>query len=160
MQPDVERLKPILAAVAVGLSAAVERWPGTLLEEKGLSLTIHYRQCPEAKPDIERMLAKVHERIGPRIKLVPGKEAIEIQPSVDWDKGHAAATLLDRWNVGDAAFFMGDDRIDEPAFVEIRKRGGITCRIADEHAETAAEWLLPSPDDGRALLALLIEALR
>jgi trehalose-phosphatase len=159
-EPHAAALRPVLGTVARDLAAAVARWPGVLLEDKELSLTVHYRQCPAARPELEHLLAEIQHRVGPDVRLLPGKQSVEIQPAVEWDKGRAALALLDRWGIRDTALFLGDDRIDEPAFLAVRQRGGVTCRIADEHLQTAAEWLLPEPEDARQLLGLLVDRLR
>jgi trehalose-phosphatase len=61
------------------------------------------------------------------IVVRPGKEAFEIRPSVEWDKGKTVLWLLEKVEgaVGEAPWpiCLGDDRTDEDAFRAIRDRG-------------------------------------
>ncbi len=157
--PDVEKFRPALARAEKIMADAVAEWPGTILEEKELSMTVHFRLRPDAQAALESALQSALERENGQLRTLPGKQSFEIQPNVPWDKGRAATWLLDDWGVGDAALFLGDDRIDEPAFTAVAAVGGLTCRVATTGEATSAGWVLPSPTDARRVLALLADAL-
>ena len=61
------------------------------------------------------------------IVVRPGKEAFEIRPSVEWDKGKTLLWLLEKSTVAGGEppwpLCVGDDRTDEDAFREIGERG-------------------------------------
>jgi trehalose 6-phosphate phosphatase len=87
--------------------------PGLLIENKHLSITVHYRQC--------RFKAKAHARIlqaaallqGAR--LIPGKEAVSFVPVTAPNKGMALRVELERLRC-DCAIYIGDDQTDEDVF--------------------------------------------
>jgi len=158
-QPDALHLKPALAKIAAALADPVARWPGALIESKDFGLTVHFRQAPEAGAALEAAAGEIVARIGAGFRMLAGKMSFEVQPAVDWNKGDAATALLDGWGVEEAALFVGDDRIDEPAFSEVRIRGGLACRVGPSHEDSAAQWSLDTPSDARELLGRLVEAL-
>jgi trehalose-phosphatase len=157
--PKAERLQPRIRAAASELKPILDRWPGTLLEDKVFSLTAHYRLHPEAGSGIHAAVAGIVARSRGELRSLPGKYGVEIQPAVEWDKGRAADRLLDEWGVGDASLFMGDDRIDEPAFEAVNARHGMTIRIGASDEPSAAGLLLESPADAREFLRLLAATL-
>lgn len=159
IQPDAAALVPDLQALIEELKPIVARWPGAFIEDKRLSFTVHFRLAEEAGPELTRLVSKAVSRSGGRLRMLPGKMSVEVQPNVAWDKGRALTTLLDQWNVGSRAAFFGDDTIDEPAFVALRERGGLTCCIVSEHRPTAAEFLLPGVREMNVVLRALSDSL-
>jgi trehalose-phosphatase len=156
--PEAARAQPLVAGAVRRLSEVVARWPGTIVEDKQLSLTVHYRQNIAARSALERAAEELLRESGGALRTLPGKESFEIQPSIEWDKGRATEVLLDRWETGAASLFLGDDRIDEPAFTALRVRGGLACRVGAHTDATEAEWTLASPEEVRQTLDLLGEA--
>ncbi len=112
------------------LEKALSPVPGVFLEDKGLSLTVHFRKVKRAElPVVARA---VEEAAGPyrkrgEIVLSPGKEVFEVRPSVAWDKGKTVLWLLEKSTVAGGEppwpLCVGDDRTDEDAFRAIRERG-------------------------------------
>lgn len=154
--PEAERARPLIQRAAHELAAVVARWPGTIMEDKELTLSVHYRLNPAAREPLEATAAKLLKEAGGALRTLSGKQSFEIQPAIEWDKGEAVRGLLERWEAGPAALFLGDDRIDEPAFAVVHARGGLACRIGAHHEATDAEWTLPSPDDVRRMIGLLV----
>lgn len=147
VHPDVARNLPALRAVATRLTQVALQFPGSRLEDKELSIALHFRLAPEAAAPL---LEEVHTALteeGAGLRLVHGKMVYEIQPDVPWDKGAAAAALLKRWGIDTAAMFIGDDVIDEPAFVEMNRRGALGVRVGRPDAATNAAWRLAGPAD-------------
>jgi trehalose 6-phosphate phosphatase len=80
-----------------------------------------------------------------------------------WDKGEAVLYVLAALGLdgGDVLpVYVGDDVTDEDAFrvLRERERGGIGVRVADEAAETGAEFRLEGPEEVPEFLARLAEA--
>ncbi len=104
---------------------------GVLVEDKGLTLTIHYRLVSEQNmPLLESLFNKVtapyvaHKKI----KVGTGNKVFEIRPPVEWDKGKALLWLLarEKFKHADAQLFpicIGDDTTDEDAFKTLEKKG-------------------------------------
>jgi trehalose 6-phosphate phosphatase len=122
---------------------------GAQLEDKGLTLSVHYRRAPDdrsarqAREIVEQMCAPYEQ-----LRVTHGKKIVEVRPAVDWDKGEALRFLRDTIDGGEPAaptVFIGDDRTDEDAFAQVGPRGhGII--VADPvPTATAAHAYLRSP---------------
>ena len=164
--PKLEPLRAAVARAAADTRAAVARIPGTRLEDKRWTLSVHYREGGDAagaalRPELERVAAS-HQ-----LRLTGGKMVFELRPPVEVDKGTASLRLLDRLlGQGGAALYAGDDRTDEDAFAALRsaRPAAVTIRIAPASGEapaaTAAEFLLPDVDAMRAFLVRLADEVR
>ena len=122
------------------MSAFTERNPGTLIEDKRLSLALHYRLNPNAgepRSAGERLAA---ETAG-ALRLQRGKMVVELLPA-GRDKGAAIDDLLTLDDfVGRQPVFVGDDVTDEAGFRVVNERGGMSVRIGSAEA-TAARYRL------------------
>jgi trehalose-phosphatase len=104
---------------------------GAFVEDKGLSLSLHYRLTQ--KGQIARIKALFHETVAPylirnKIKIKPAKMVWEVRPPIAWDKGKAVLWLLSRqdFSLPKAKIFpvyIGDDLTDEDAFKALRGKG-------------------------------------
>ena len=147
-RPDAERWRQPVAAAAA--DAERELPVGTSVERKGLTVTLHYRAAPEARPDVERiaaLVARTHE-----LEAHDGKMSVELRPPVRVDKGTVISELAS--GLG-AVAFAGDDIGDLPAFValdRLRAGGAATLSIASGGPETpapvveAADLTVDGPD--------------
>lgn len=125
VNPDAAQRRPAIQWAARTLEERTAEVPGATIENKGLSLTVHYRQVPSArKSEVKRA---VESLTGPdedipdgidadEFRLVPGKQSIEIRPAVEWDKGMAVRELVDDSPSDWRAAYIGDDTTDEDAF--------------------------------------------
>ncbi|OGL46765.1 MAG: trehalose-phosphatase, partial [Candidatus Schekmanbacteria bacterium RBG_13_48_7] len=97
---------------------------GVLIENKGISLSLHYRLVSRKNiPSVKKMF---YDIAGPyvkknKIKTGRGKMVLEIRPPVKWNKGAAVLWLLEKKYAGFrnmplAPVYIGDDRTDEDAF--------------------------------------------
>jgi len=120
--------------------------PGVFLEDKGLSLTVHFRKVKRAElPVVARA---VEEAAGPYripggIDVRPGKEIFEVRPFVAWNKGKTVLWLLEEGTASGEPpwpLCVGDDRTDEDAFREIRERG-VTVFVGEARTTEARYYL-------------------
>jgi trehalose 6-phosphate phosphatase len=121
-----ESARPALETCLEGLRSALADEPGTEVEDKRWTLSIHYRRAERDGAE-ERVRAAVREHGGrPGLRITEGKKVFEVRPDVDWDKGRATRFLLDVVSDDDEipAVFIGDDRTDEDAFEVVRDSGG------------------------------------
>jgi trehalose 6-phosphate phosphatase len=112
---------------------------GSLVEHKGLSMTVHFRTKPELEGDIKAWAAKEHQRSGLELRLA--KASIELHPPVEFDKGTVVAAVAASL---DNACFLGDDVGDLPAFAALdalRGRGVHVVKVGVKTAEAPAELL-------------------
>jgi len=151
--------EPRLAALADRLRVALGGVAGAQVEDKGLTLSVHYRRLadPDRAGHVVRAVRAAAATV-PGVRLTEGKMVVEIRPDVDWDKGHAALFLVDALlaDTPDApAFFIGDDRTDEDAFAALAGRGpGILVADAPPGRTRASAWLR-SPEEVLTFLRAL-----
>ncbi|MBI4410309.1 MAG: trehalose-phosphatase [Gemmatimonadetes bacterium] len=161
--PDALALRPRMARCGEKLRARLAGISGVVVEEKGLTASVHYRLVEEAGA-VARVRATVRELCGsePRLRLTEGKKVLEVRPAVDWDKGRATRYLLDALAPGPAtlipALFIGDDRTDEDAFTALRDHGEGIVVATSPPPTTAATFYLRDPAEVIAFLAALAAA--
>ena len=130
------------------LRAWVRDIPGILLERKRYSLAVHSRQA--TREDASQVQDLVHKLMGsyPHLQFFSGKEVIEIQPDVQWDKGRALLHILDLLPGRPRPAFpvyVGDDTTDETAFTAVAGMGLGIC-VGTEDRWTRATHRLDTPD--------------
>jgi len=158
---DVQRHASAVARARAALASLATEFPGARVEDKRWSLAVHYRLA--AADAADRIIARATEVARDAgLSVLQGKKMVELRPPVRIDKGSAAVRLARQVSAlgnGAALFFAGDDRTDEDAFRALRDANdAVTVRIAsddDGTIDTAAEFLLRSPDELRVLLELL-----
>jgi trehalose 6-phosphate phosphatase len=144
-------LDPAAAAARKRLPAVIERFesalravPGALLEPKGLSVSVHYRNV--ARADMPRFEAALRDAIAPengRFRLAPAKMLWEILPATAWNKGAAVRWILGRFAAEDAlTVYFGDDRTDEDAFRALPD--GLTFKVGCD-GPTGARYRVAGP---------------
>lgn len=128
------------------LDAWCERFPGSWIEDKQVSLALHYRAVT---PDLQPAFgAGVRRRIRPfksQARLVHGKRVFEVMPAVDWDKSSALRLWLGEGPLDGTLLYFGDDTNDEPVYETVRKYGGIA--VAVSRTVSRAEYVLPSAQE-------------
>ena len=134
------------AAVGEGLAIAkreLERFaedhPGTLVEDKGLTLALHYRMAAEHRETASELVRSLVEADPDNLVLLEGKMVFELKPP-GFDKGRAIADfMLDDPFKGRRPIFAGDDVTDEAGFAKVNELNGLTVRVgADERPTEAA----------------------
>ena len=104
-------LAEIGAAVAASPLASV-----ALVEDKGLTGTVHYRLAPDQAAALEILGPLVAEAAATHgLRVTTGRAILELRPPVHIDKGTAVADLLVEHGLG-GAIFLGDDITDVDAF--------------------------------------------
>lgn len=110
-----------LRTVFEHLSKKLCGYKGVLIEDKNLSISIHFRLASAA--DEKNIKAEVKAAVDQgKFRLSGGKKVLEIRPKEKWDKGNAANFLADKFK----SFFpvyIGDDRTDEDAFSALKNKG-------------------------------------
>lgn len=132
-----------LDAARARLAAFVAETPGVLLEDKGLTLALHFRSAPERAAACRRAAADALAAAQGALRLLEGKMVFELRPE-GGDKGEAvAAFLAEPPFAGRKPVFAGDDVTDEDAFAIVTERGGIAVRVGDG-APSRARYRVPS----------------
>jgi trehalose 6-phosphate phosphatase len=161
MHEDARAARPELERVAGEVEREIAHIEGAWVEDKGLTLSIHYRQADEAR---EGEVADAVERSAAGselLRVTRGKKVLEVRPKVDWHKGRAADFLLERFapEPGTPVLYIGDDVTDEDAFRALRRWSGGTGEgvyvgdVPPERTE-ATSWLEGTEEVGELIEAL------
>jgi trehalose 6-phosphate phosphatase len=129
------------------------------VEDKEISVTVHWRQAPEAGARAWEFAREWSRRTG--LMLQPGRMAVEFRPPVGIDKGSVVEELA---RGSAAACYAGDDAGDLAAFAALDRLapgGTRTVRIAVTDEETppdlvaAADVVVHGPGEALDLFRLL-----
>lgn len=142
-----------LAAARARLVEAAARHPGLWLEDKELSLALHYRGAPHMGAYAHRLMAGCRAASGPEFCVQSGKRIVELKPA-GRDKGVAVQEFMQEEPFrGRIPVFLGDDVTDEFGFKMVNRLGGHSVKVGS--GPTAAHWRLR---DVRAVRAWLRHA--
>ncbi|MEE8272887.1 MAG: trehalose-phosphatase [Alphaproteobacteria bacterium] len=141
-----------LAAMEDALARFLERTPGTLLEHKGMTLALHYRNAPDCESEARRVMAGLMADHGDHFHVQEGKMVMEIKPR-GAHKGTVVDTFMDMPAFADRRpAFIGDDVTDEDGFAAVNRRRGISIQVG-VRSPTVARWRARSVADLRVWLA-------
>lgn len=122
--------------------------PAIWLEDKQLSLSIHYLQARDPLA-AEAALPALFAQLSPAPRIIPGKCIFSLLPAGRGDKGEAVLQLL-RSTGANGALYVGDDVTDEDVF-RLRHPDILSVRVEPSVA-SAAPWYVA---DHAAMLPLL-----
>ena len=143
-----------LRGPAAQLRSLVQSHDGLLLEEKGASLALHYRNAPDQAGLAEHEVRRIVEALGDDFELQAGKFVLEVKPSGK-DKGTAIAEFLaEAPFAGRTPVFVGDDLTDELGFDLVNRIGGESVKVGQ--GPTRARWRLDNADDVRRWLSGIV----
>jgi len=133
------------------LAGAVTGKRGLLLENKGLSVALHYRRAPRLAAYAHRLARSMLPTVGPQFCIQRGKYVVEIRPAGK-DKGLGVLEFMKEQPFrGRTTVFVGDDVTDEVGFVTANRLGGHSIKVGP--GRTAARWRLPNVRAVREWLA-------
>ena len=120
---------PALAPVRQAFAELSGRFPGTLVEDKRLSVALHYRLRPAAAASALDLATRLVNESAGTLRLQPGKMVVELLPAGS-DKGTAIGTLAATAPfAGRRPVFVGDDVTDEAGFRAVNALGGLSVRV-------------------------------
>ena len=120
--PALVRVRPLLAQFA-------QRRRGLMLEDKGGSLALHYRQAPSLEAECRGFVRRVVLGGGGALKALDGKMVVELLPESGGKAGAIEAFMAELPFRGCAPIFVGDDSGDEEGFVLVDRRGGVSVHV-------------------------------
>jgi trehalose 6-phosphate phosphatase len=125
------------------LKCCIGRYPGLVLEDKKLSIAIHFRRAAHLQTAVEKIL---HETIADHdsaFHIQHGKMIAEIKPR-GADKGFAIRRLMQAPPFRDRSpVFIGDDITDEDGFLVINEMHGTSIKVGA--GRTGAAYRLAQP---------------
>ena len=118
LRPETARLREELAA-----------FPDVVIEDKIVSVAVHWRLAPDAEGAVWAATDSVLARLGSSHRAQDGKAVREIVP-MEAGKGSAIRALMTRPPyLGRLPVFAGDDRTDEDGFAAVTELGGTGIKI-------------------------------
>lgn len=120
---------PGLTAIRDAFQAFAARFPGVVIEDKGLTVALHYRRVPAAADEAQALADRLIAEHGDELRLQVGKMLFEFRPPGS-DKGDVvAAYMAEAPFAGRVPVFVGDDVTDEDGFATVNRLGGHAIRV-------------------------------
>ena len=147
--------RPIIEAALRHAHHRMDTRSGLLIEDKGSSIALHFRQCPDKRESVEQVAFDLLRISGSGFELQQGNCVIELKPA-GVDKGTALHRLMESTPFkGRNPWFIGDDRTDEHAFECVNRLGGSSV-VVGSRRPTAARAALANPNSVRRWLGRMI----
>lgn len=130
IHPEARRCQALMRRLARRLARDVRAYPGVFVEDKGVTLSVHYRQLPRylSPRPIHEMIRLLVAGQRHRVRLTRGKKVWEIRPRLRWNKGYAMRRLAGP-KVGEwIPVLVGDDYTDEEGFKSLGPEA-VTVRV-------------------------------
>jgi trehalose 6-phosphate phosphatase len=135
IDPEAKQWLGPVQEASRALRDALAASPGIRVEDKSVSVAVHWRQAPDraaAADQVRRVTERLAAQTG--LRLEPGKLVEELRPPVEVDKGSAVSALIASEKPATVAY-AGDDLGDIPALLAARAAGGYAI-VVDHGSET------------------------
>ena len=129
--------------------------PGVMVEDKMISLSVHYRHAQRHEP-VATALRALFAGLTPAPRIIGGKYVFNLLPHAAGDKGTAFEQLMQR-SGAPSAVYVGDDVTDEDVF-RLQRPDLLSIRIGQSQ-HSSAEFFLRRHVDIVRLLDDLIQRL-
>lgn len=160
--PEAEAAVPQIERATERLREALETIPGAIIERKRFGVAVHFRQV---RSDVERQqIKRVVDTVlaDTELRMREGKQVLELEPAVAWDKGDAVEWFLETTEL-DAdhvlVIYIGDDETDEDVFAALAGRG-VSIVVDEKLSNSLADYRLADPDEVAHFLQRLGEHCR
>jgi trehalose 6-phosphate phosphatase len=165
VSPPAERAREQMKELAAKLADGLQNIAGVIVQDKGLSLSVHYRLV---KAESEKEVARVVRGItapsvkAGKIRLFTGKKVWEVRPPIDWDKGKAVEAIrreiMKRLEIKrPLTVYLGDDLTDEDAFKALHRPEGWGIYVGGNNPKSMAACYLDSVTEVEEFLGRLVE---
>jgi trehalose 6-phosphate phosphatase len=121
------------------LRRALASHSGVDVEDKRYSLAIHYRKA-RRKGDARAAIQQAVLQLPQRMRMIPGKQVINVVPEGAPNKGDALIELRAKAQA-DTALYVGDDVTDEDVFLLDQPGRLLTVRVGVSRSSAAAYFL-------------------
>ncbi|HEY2589960.1 MAG TPA: trehalose-phosphatase [Steroidobacteraceae bacterium] len=119
------------------------RHPGLLLEDKGRSLALHFRQAPELEATVREALERARIELPAEAHLQPGHCVIELKGGSATKRAAIEEFMQEPPFAGRVPIYLGDDLTDMDALTYVHSTGGLGIFVGPE-PRPGLGWL-PSP---------------
>ncbi len=157
------RYQMIIRYIKNDLNKKISLISGAFIEDKGVSLSLHYRLVSRGKLALLKNI--FNEAVNPylvrgKISVKKGKMVLEIAPSYKWSKGDTVMWLLNKYEFASKSakhfpIYIGDDLTDESAFKALQNKGLTICVGKTRLSE--ARYYLKNPSEVTEFLERVLE---
>ena len=165
INPAAKAAQTQMKNLARQFSAKLGSTEGVIVEDKGLSLSIHYRLIKKSEEEI--VTETFHQITSPwlregKIRLTSGKKVWEVRPPIDWHKGKAVEIIMKEIKAllnleQSLTIYLGDDITDEDAFKIIHRPQGWSIFVGGENPSSNADYFLNSALEVSNFLSRLLK---
>jgi trehalose-phosphatase len=158
VHPDASAAAETMRTIAESMRRELALLPGVFIEDKDLSIALHYREAAADVAATARSRFMDAARAGldaGRLRVLPGSCVLELLPSTRWHKGRALEWIrerIERLHGPTFTVYIGDDVTDEDAFQAVGP-GGMSIGASDR--VSGAEFRV----DGPAAVELVLQGL-
>lgn len=153
--------KAIFEQIKNELTNKLSKIKGASVEDKGYSLSIHYRLVQENNVvQVKRIVDEAIKPFADKIKKSFGKRILELKLPGGWDKGKIVLWLLARVQFISGKervtpIYLGDDVTDEDAF-RVLKNKGLTIFVGIPK-DSYAQYYLKNTEEVKEFLGRVLE---
>lgn len=134
-------MSPAIAPARAAMEAFALAHDGVVLEDKHLSVALHFRAAPGAGDGARALVEGLCADSEGGLFVQYGKMMVELRPP-DGDKGGAiTAFMAEAPFAGRLPVFVGDDVTDERGFVAVNAMGGHSIRVGANGRSSARHVL-------------------
>ncbi|HEU4781992.1 MAG TPA: trehalose-phosphatase [Ktedonobacterales bacterium] len=163
-EPWIRAINHVLASIQAPLTG---RFPGLVIERKGVTATIHLRGVEHPQEAEDAVYEAVTDSASAGgLHVTRGKMVVELRPPLAIDKGVSIEGFVRARGLR-GAFYLGDDQTDIDAFRTLRRLTvdgvcqGIAVAVlhseAPAHLAAEADMTLPSAEAAPGFLRWLLE---
>lgn len=160
------QVRKIFQQVISRIDARLSHVPGVIVEDKKMTLSVHYRLVDEKKQaGVEKILKNIVRPFieSREIKAFKGKKVYELRPPVAWDKGTMVSWLIKEYAKDPRSkealiIYIGDDKTDEDAFSALASKAVTIC-VGDPQ-ESKASYYVHDPQEVGKILQMILSFLR
>ena len=158
-------IKKNIALFCQKIKRSTKAYSGILVENKGLTASIHYRLAKsKILPELRKIVSSVISPFRKKYELRDGKKVLEIKPKTRRNKGWATDKIIRLYdgkrNSSSLYFYFGDDLTDEDAFKLINLRRGFSILLAKGGRSSEARYYLENSNEVHLFLTWLRKELK
>ena len=152
--PAIGDARGHLETMAISLQQRLGHLAGFEIEDKGASLSLHYRRLAAEDRAGLRAIVEAYP-LPDNLRLHEGKMVYELRPRVAWHKGFAMRRIVQELGLqDDAVIFLGDDVTDDDVFRELDDTA-TTVHVGSGEASSCARFNANDPADAVEFLKTL-----
>ncbi len=120
-----------LARARKALTLLADTYPGTIIEDKGRNIAVHFRLAPQFGELILRSVEAIAAPLADDYQLQDGVLMVEIKPR-GFNKGSAVASFMrESPFAGRRPVFVGDDLTDQDGFAAVEALNGMSVSVGE-----------------------------